>query len=196
MLRIFLHFFRFLQINIKKSKKVLKNFCFSLAIIITEENNEELNDFFDYMVNEAMESDKISFDVMNQLRHYISDQMRDEYLYDYWVPCRIWIAVFIDYSLATEEEWYKSCEDTKPTTLNTAFYNEYSEELSNKHLSLTGYSFLNFNYYHADENYTDEEPLSNILTDFYADYDVIKNFAELEYVTRIEVIYSYSFYEG
>ena len=149
------------------------------------------------MEREDAEIDKVRFEIKERFNHYFDGKMDKSKLNnDFWVPSTIVVLVHFDYTLATEEEWYKSCEDTKPTTLNTAFYNEYSEELSNKHLSLTGYSFLNFNYYHADENYTDEEPLSNALADFYADYDVIKKFAELEYVTLIEVNYWYSFYEA
>ena len=170
---------------------------FSLAIIITEENNEELNDFFDYMVNEAMESDKISFDVMNQLRHYVSDQMRDEYLYDYWVPCRIWIAVFIDYSLATEEEWYKACDNTEFITLKTAFYDECcSDILAERPYIGNEDREIYITYRHADENCPDRRPLSEVLVDVYHDYEIIKKLAELDYVTKIEVSYLYSWYES
>ena len=170
---------------------------FALAIIITEENNEELNDFFDYMVNEAMKSDKISFDVMNQLRHYISDQMRDELIYDYWVPSRIWIAVHIDYSLATEEEWYKACENTEFITLKTAFYDECcSGILAERPYIGNDDREIYIIYRHADENCPDRRPLSEVLVDVYHDYEIIKKLAELDYVTKIEVSYLYSWYES
>ena len=170
---------------------------FALAITITEENNEELNDFFDYMVSEAMESDKISFDVMNQLRHYISDQMRDELIYDYWVPSRIWIAVHIDYNLATEEEWYKACENTEFITLKTAFYDECCRDiLAERPYIGNDDREIYITYRHADENYADQRPLSEVLIDVYHDYEIIKNLAELDYVTKIEVSYLYSWYES
>ncbi|MBR2346349.1 MAG: hypothetical protein IKA68_01950 [Clostridia bacterium] len=170
---------------------------FALAITITEENNEELNDFFDYMVSEAMESDKISFDVMNQLRHYISDQMRDELIYDYWVPSRIWIAVHIDYNLATEEEWYKACENTEFITLKTAFYDEYcSDILAERPYIGNEDREIYITYRHADENCPDRRPLSEVLIDVYHDYEIIKKLAELDYVTKIEVSYLYSWYES
>ena len=160
--------------------------------------DEELKNFFDFMENEEETIDKVGFYKRSQFRHYAESKGDKSNLNDeFWVPAKIIIFVYCDYDLATEEEWYKACEDTKLITLNTAFFNEYSSELSDEHLSLGDYiSHLRFFYSHADENCTDEEPLSNALEDFYADYDVIKNFAELEYVTRIEVIYSYSFYEG
>ena len=170
---------------------------FALAIIITEENTEELNDFFDYMVNEAMKSDKISFEVMNQLRHYVSDQSRDELTDDFWIPSKIWIIVYIDYSLATEEEWYKACENTEFITLKTAFYDECcSDILAERPYIGNEDREIYIIYRHADENCPDRSPLSEVLADVYHDYEIIKNLAELDYVTKIEVSYLYSWYES
>ena len=170
---------------------------FALAITITEENNEELKDFFDYMVNEAIESDKISFDVMNQLRHYVSDQSRDELTDDFWIPSKIWIIVYIDYSLATEEEWYKACENTEYITLKNAFYDECCSDLLAERPYIGNYEDeIYITYRHADENYADQRPLSEVLVDVYHDYEIIKKLAELDYVTKIEVSYLYSWYES
>ena len=170
---------------------------FALAITITEENNEELKDFFDYMVNEAIESDKISFDVMNQLRHYVSDQSRDELTDDFWIPSKIWIIVYIDYSLATEEEWYKACENTEYITLKNAFYDECCSDLLAERPYIGNYDDeIYITYRHADENCPDRRPLSEVLVDVYHDYEIIKKLAELDYVTKIEVSYLYSWYES
>ena len=160
--------------------------------------NDDLKKFFEFMKNEEEALDKVSFDIKEQYNHYVDSKLdKSELRNDFWVPSEIYVAVWCDYNLATEEEWYKACEDTELITLNTALFNEYSDELSNKHLFLSShFSHLKFSYFHADENRTDKEPISNALSDFYADYDIIKKLAELKYVTRIEVKYFYSFYEA
>ena len=171
---------------------------FTDVIKSTIEENEELSGFFEFMEREDAEIDKVSFEIKERFSHYFDGKMdKSELRNDFWVPSEIYVAVWCDYNLATEEEWYKACEDTKLITLNTALYNEYSDELSNKHLFLSShFSHLKFSYFHADENRTDKEPISNALSDFYADYEIIKKLAELKYVTRIEVKYFYSFYEA
>jgi hypothetical protein len=170
---------------------------FALAITFTEEDNKELNDFFDYMVNETITTDKIEFTIIDQRRNYF-DSQRDpsETYYAYWFPARFWIVVHIDYSLATDEEWYKACENAELATLHTAFYDEYcSNLLAERPYIGNGEREINIIYRHADEHCTDQPPLSEVLIDVYHDYEIIKNLAELDYVTNVEVIYWYSFYE-
>ena len=168
---------------------------FAIAITVTEENNKELSNFFDYMVNETITTDKIEFTIIDQRRSYF-DRQRDQTDSDYWVSPRFWIVVHIDYSLATDEEWYKACENTELITLKTAFYDKCCSDLlaERPYIGIGGRE-IDIIYRHADEHCTDQPPLSEVLIDVYHDYEIIKNLAELDYVTSVEVIYWYSFYE-
>jgi hypothetical protein len=170
---------------------------FADVIESTIVDNEELKNFFEFMEKEEQETDEIRFNIKKQFIHYLYGKEDKSNLNEIsWIPAEITIIVYCDYDLATEEEWYKACDDTEFETLNTAFFDEYCADLSQKYRRLYYTSGgLELNYTHADENCPDEKPLSDVLTDFYKDYEFIKRLlAEKEYITKIAVVYTYSFY--
>lgn len=158
--------------------------------------DEELKNFFEFMEKEELETDEIGFFIQRQFHHYAYGKAdKSELDNDFWIPAEFTILLGCNYDLATDEEWYKACEDTEFSTLNTAFFNEYCADLSYKYCSLRYTGGLELDYQHADENCPDEKPLSDVLTDFYKDYEFIKSLlAEKEYITKIAVVYTYSFY--
>ena len=170
---------------------------FADVIESTIVDNEELKNFFEFMEKEELETDEIGFNIKKQFLHYLYGKEDKSNLNEIsWISADITIIVYCDYDLATEEEWYKACDDTEFETLNTAFFDEYCADLSQKYHRLYYTSGgLELNYTHADENCPDEKPLSDVLTDFYKDYEFIKSLlAEKEYITKIAVVYTYSFY--
>lgn len=170
---------------------------FADVIESTIVDNEELKNLFEFLEKEELETDEIGFNIKKQFIHYLYGKEDKSNLNEVsWIPAEITIIVYCDYDLATEEEWYKACDDTEFETLNTAFFDEYCADLSQKYHRLYYASDgLELDYTHADENCPDEKPLSDVLTDFYKDYEFIKSLlAEKEYITKIAVVYTYSFY--
>ncbi len=158
----------------------------TLVIQTIDEKNDELNVFLNQMENEKWNIDKVGFSVMYKDLHY---QLKEsgEYDSESWRPASISITVACNYKLAVDEEWYKSCADTDVKTLNIAFFNEYSSELSDEHFTALGITeALYFSYVHNDET------LTEAISDFYEDYNVLKKLVELSYVKGIYIKYSYS----
>ena len=151
-----------------------------------EQSNQELLDFLDQMQKDDQEIEKIQFYVEYEDIHHELKQS-GEYANEFWHDAMIMITVDCNYDLAVDEDWYKACADTELKTLNTAFFNEYSDELSEDHFSVWVIApALYFQYDHTDAT------LSEALADFYADYAVLKRLADLEYVTSISIGYHYS----
>lgn len=145
-----------------------------------------LDDFFTTLQNDAENLDKIEFVIEYQDLHYELKES-DKYDSEDWMDAEIQVTVDYDYKLATDEDWYKACPDTKLKTLNTAFFNEYKDELSEGHFSAMGIvDALYFSYAHS------EDSLSDALTVFYSDYEVLKQLVNLTYVKYINVQYIYS----
>lgn len=145
-----------------------------------------LNDFFANMQKDTNGIDKIQFYIERQDLHY---QLKEsgEYNDEKWSNATIIVTVSCNYDLATDEEWYKACSNTDFETLNTAFFNEYSNEFSEGHFSPLGIQpALHFIYAHSADT------LSEALTAFYSDYAVLKRLIDLEYVTEISIQYFYS----
>lgn len=145
-----------------------------------------LNDFFAYMQKDTNGIDKIQFYIERQDLHY---QLKEsgEYNDEKWSNATILVTVSCNYDLATDEDWYKACSDTDFETLNTAFFNEYSNEFSEGHFSPWGVlPALHFIYAHSAGTF------SEALTTFYSDYTVFKRLTDLEYVTKISIQYFYS----
>ena len=161
-----------------------------LAKCINEYNGTgyvmQLNSLFAKLQEDAETLEKIEFYVEFKDRHYELKES-GEYDNDSW--SNPFIQVFIDcnYDLAVDEDWYKECQDTKYETLNTALFNQYSNELSDGHFTPLGIlSALFFKYVHS------EETISETLTVFYSDYNVLKRLIDLEYVNCICITYRYS----
>ena len=146
----------------------------------------ELNSFFAKLQKDAEELEKIDFFIEYQDLHY-ELKKSGEYDNDLWWNPTIRITIDCDYDLATDEDWYKACSNTDIKTLNTALFNEYSNELTEGHFSPWAIApALYFEYDHS------EDSLSEILAVFYSDYDVLKHLVDLKYVTGIHVGYYYS----
>ena len=159
----------------------------------------ELKNLFEFMKEEEETIEKVNFHIENQSSHYFDSKLDKNELDDSWVNPKITIRIHCDYTLATEEEWYKACDSTNIVLLQNAFYDEYCSDLLAERPYIDGsshyYGFV-IVYSHADENCTEGRPLSEVLPDVYHDYEIIKKLAELEYVTLIEVGYWYSVYAG
>ena len=150
-----------------------------------EQSNQELLDFFDQMQKDDQEIEKIQFYVMYEDLHHELKQS-GEYANEIWHDASIMITVDCNYDLAVDEDWYKACADTELKTLNMAFFNAYSDQLSGDHFSVWVIApALYFQYDHTDAT------MSEALADFYADYAVLKRLADLEYVTSISIGYHY-----
>ena len=150
------------------------------------ELNEELNHLFAELQSDSNKLEKIRYYIDYQDLHY---QLKESGKYDdeRWIPSAILVYVNCNYDLATEEDWYKACLNTDLETLNTAFFNEYSHELSEGHFVPLGIlPTLLFEYEHSAST------LSETVTVFYSDYAVLKRLISLEYVTSIYVQYVYS----
>ena len=153
-------------------------------ILIIDEKNEQLNDFFYQMQMDARETEKIEFSVQNQEAYYENKESEENESAD-WPPSRISILIQCDYDLAINESWYIECEDKSFAALNTAFFNEYCEGL-NEHFVLYGIGeALKFNYDHS------ENELSDAINEFNSDFSILKQLVNLDYVTEVYVTYYY-----
>ena len=154
------------------------------------ESNMELNNLFAKLQEDSEKSKKILFSVDYQDLHY---RLKESGEYDdvRWIGPTIIVLVDCNYNLATDEDWYKACSDTEFETLNTAFFNEYSNELSEGHFIPLGViDALHFVYDHSTDT------LSETLNVFYSDYSVLKRLIDLEYVRYIYIQYAYSVPRG
>ena len=156
----------------------------SIEIRFTDEKNDELNSFFYEMQSKVALDNKIEFIVDYQYEYYkLNEKGTDE---DDFASSLISINIYCDYSRANDEEWYQPCNDKNYKTLNEAFFNEYSDELSEGHFYLLEATpALYFKYEHSGES------LSMAINDFNSDYDVLKKLAHLKYVKYITVRYIY-----
>ncbi len=149
-------------------------------------NVAELNDLFSKLRKDSNDSEKIQFSVIYEDLHY-ELKKSDKYDDEDWIAPTIIVTVSCNYDLATNENWYKECSNADVKTLNTAFFNEYRDELSEGHF--TPWSIapaLYFEYVHS------ENTLSETLNEFYSDYDILKQLMDLVYVNDISIGYYYS----
>ena len=150
------------------------------------ESNVELNNLFAKLQEDSEKTEKISYYIDYQDLHYRLKES-GEYDDEKWMNPTILVIITCDYNLATDEDWYKACSDTDNETLNTAFFNEYSNELSEGHfIPVAIFPGLHFVYAHSIDT------LSETLNVFYSDYSVLKQLIDLEYVKDIRVQYVYS----
>ena len=148
--------------------------------------SEELDVFFAKLQNDANEISKIFFIEEDKDLHY---ELKASGKYDdeCWDAPRIEVQIGYDYRLVIDEDWYKACSEKDFETLNTAFWSQYSDALSEGHFfSLHFAPILHFVY-----EYT-KETMFNTFDIFYADYAVLKTMVDLEYVNYINVTYQYS----
>ena len=146
----------------------------------------ELNNLFTELQNDSDKSEKILFFIEYQDLHF---QLKEssEYNDDEWTEPTIIVTVNCNYDLATGEDWYKACSNKDIKTLNTAFFNEYSNELSEGHF--TPWAIAPSLYF---EYVISASTLSETLNAFCSDYSVMKQLVDLEYVKDISIGYYYS----
>ena len=133
---------------------------------------------------DAEETEKLSFYVAYEEEHHALTAS-GECDGERWTGCGLDITVSCDYSLAAEEDWYPtgSAEDE---ALNQAFFDLYANELTEGHFSLMGIvPSLYFSYHHTENRFSDA------LADFYADYEVIVQMLEHDWVEEIHISYRY-----
>ena len=153
---------------------------------VSEAYSVALNEFITKMQKEANDFEKIEFFIEYQDLHF---QLKESGKYndEKWSEPTIIVTIDCNYDLAADEDWYKACSNKDIKTLNTAFFNEYSNELSEGHFTPWGIApALYFEYDHS------ESTLSETLNVFYSDYSVLKQLIDLEYVTDIFIQYFYS----
>ena len=158
--------------------------------LLGDEMNNELDAFLRKMQNESLKNEKINFHVEYQDLHYKLKEV-GSYNDDYWLNSAIIVTVECNYDLAVDEDWYKKCNDIDVKTLNMAFFDQYSAELSVGHFSSLGtLPALHFVYNHS------ETTLSKILSEFYEDFKIFKIMCDLKYVESINITYQYSVPSG
>ena len=172
--------------------------CFASCSNLKEETGEsnsnqeseaysvKLNQFFTKLQKDTDGFEKIQFFVEYQELHYELKES-GKYDNDKWSSPTIRVTVNCNYEFAKDEDWYKACSSTDFKTLNTAFFNEYSSELSNGYFTPWAIApALYFEYVHSETN------LSDTIAVFYSDYEVLKQFVNLPYVKDISIGYYYS----
>ena len=151
-----------------------------------KEEREEIKNLFSFLQSEADAENKVSFEVQYQNEHY-SFKQSGEYADSFWFSSSVLVTVLCDYGFAREEDWYLSAENEGSKALNQAFFDAHSDTLSNEYFSLLdGVQGLHFDYTHNDAD------LSDVLEDFYADYEGISALYGLEYVRSVKIVYFYS----
>ena len=151
-----------------------------------EKIKSELNRLFAELQRDSDKLEKIVFFIEYQELHY---QLKEDGKYngERWTEPSIIVTVDCNYDLATDEEWYIACLHKDIKTLNTAFFKEYSHELSEGHFTAWGIApTLFFEYVHSAST------LSETLSIFCSDYAVMKQWIDLEYVNNISIGYYYS----
>ncbi len=153
---------------------------------VLREGREEIKELFAFLQSEAENEKKVSLEVQYQDEHY-SFKQSGEYADSFWFSSSLLVTVICDYGFAKEEEWYLSCESKSSKALNQAFFDAYSDKLSDEYFSLLdGVQGLHFDYVHNDGN------LSEVLQDFYSEYEGISALYELEWVRSVKIVYFYS----
>ena len=104
---------------------------------VSEAYSVALNEFITKMQKEANDFEKIEFFIEYQDLHF---QLKESGKYndEKWSEPTIIVTIDCNYDLATDEDWYKACSNKDIKTLNTAFFNEYSNELSEGHFTPWG----------------------------------------------------------
>ena len=149
-----------------------------------DEQDDQLNNFFAQMQSDVSEKNKLCFSVSYQDIHYWMVET-GEYADDIWMNANITIDVHCNYNLAKKEDWYKACQEKNNESLNTAFYNEYGDMLSDGHFYPIGI-MPTVHLVYAGETHAD------IFTDFIKDYEVIKEWVDIPCVTKITIHYQYT----
>ncbi len=133
---------------------------------------------FDMIRADAEKEDKLKFGLDSEKLHFELKES-GEYADSKWTTAGFTVIINCDYDMATDEDWYKMCSTTDDVSLNAAFYDKYG--ISVPKGDYTNIIFLSGMYlqYYLPE-------------DFCSDFDAIKDFAKLDYVTSISIVYHFS----
>lgn len=148
----------------------------------TYERSQELDDVFTMIEKDAAENSKIMLSIAYEELHF---ELKNSGLYEAcaWDEAVFFVNIDCNYDLAKEEQWYLLVSQPNLENLNEAFYNQYASTFPNGEFSniffCTGFHL----------NYSS-------LEDFNADYSAIKALLSLEYVTAIQVMYSFGLPHG
>ncbi|MBQ4091456.1 MAG: hypothetical protein IJC64_03965 [Clostridia bacterium] len=145
---------------------------------------ERLNEIFEMIRTDAGANTKIEFDIVYE-EEYFELKSSGEYDNSTWDNHGFVVHLSCDYDLATNEDWYKLCDNTDTVNVNQAFYDHYRAGVSNgtywnsiyepPGMALT-YDFLN---------------AYDLLNAFCEDYTTIVELANLDYVTRVQIAFYY-----
>ena len=139
--------------------------------------DKELSEFFEIIRSDAESEEKLKFRVVDEQIYY---ELKSSGQYDNsrWVASAFHVYVYCVYDKATNEDWYKQCSEKDTASLNDAFYNSCSKDISKciytRYISAAG---MLLRYY--------------ILDDFNYDYAAIKALMDLEYVTQVYIQYHF-----
>ena len=139
--------------------------------------DKELSEFFEIIRSDAESEEKLEFSVEDQQIYY---ELKNSGQYDNssWIDSVFHVYIYCDYDKATNEDWYKQCSEKDIVSLNDAFYNNCSKDISKcKYSNFYSSAGMFLTYY--------------TLEDFNYDYAAIKALTDLEYVTRVYTIYRF-----
>lgn len=149
-----------------------------------------LADLFIGLQGDIAGMDKLSY---SSLYQQLYDELKasGEYTRGEWTKPKLTFKITCDYSYATGEEWYIACEEKTAEGLNLAFLTHYfGEDGDENGIISSDKEGVTFEYSHLE---TDVE---GAIDDFYADYNIIKNIATSDFISKIEIIYTYSIPQG
>ena len=157
--------------------------CLSGCSLFDKESKPmDLDGFLTKMQKDSEEIEKIEFSIMYQDLNY-EFKASDKYNNDNWTDSSLLIVVGLDCELAANKYWYIYPNSDYKTIANS-FYNRYKNKLSEAFYFVTNGAIYFL--------YNTEDSLSDALTNFYADYEIFKQWANLDYVTLIGIVYTYS----
>ncbi len=141
------------------------------------DSKEELDAAFEMIRSDAEAESKLKFSVEYEQDYYeikSSGEYDDD---DNWTNSVFIVNIVYDSNLAVNEDWYKGCPDTNTKTINAAFYECHKTNLSKGNYSNFDLPIMHLRYYYTE--------------DFNSDYAYVKDLANLDYVTKITIIYRF-----
>lgn len=140
-------------------------------------NTMELNDVFNMIRSDVEMHEKLVFSVEYEKIH---NELKSsgQYANSRWSDSLFIVTVNCNYETAINQDWYKQCSETDIESLNAAFYNYYSTDLSKGNYSNIVFSPGMHLTYNSPE-------------DFNNDYSAIKDLTNLDYVTEVYIVYNF-----
>lgn len=137
----------------------------------------ELYDTFAMIKSDIEKCDKLEFFVEYE-EIYNEFKSSGQYDNSNWTDSVFIVIIYCTYETAINEDWYKQCSETDIKSLNAAFYNYYSTDLSKGNYANIFFSPGMHLMYYSPE-------------DFNNDYAAIKALMDLDYVTEVSIVYKF-----